>query len=77
MTWAEDSAIGSKLAVRGSAIEAYWNFNLMGEKNLPAQIRYTHAQHDYTPNIRCTGWVKPVDTDIEADDIRLSVSYRY
>ena len=77
MTWAEDSAIGSKIAVRGSAIEAYWNFNLMGEKNLPAQIRYTHAQHDYTPNIRCTGWVKPVDTDIEADDIRLSVTYRY
>jgi hypothetical protein len=77
MTWAEDTAIGSKLAVRGSAIEAYWNFNLMGEKNLPAQIRYTHAQHDYTPNIRCTGWVKPVDVDIEADDIRFSVSYRY
>ena len=77
MTWAEDSAIGSKLAIRGSAIEAYWNFNLMGEKNLPAQIRYTHAQHDYTPNIRCTGWVKPVDVDIEADDIRLSISYRY
>jgi hypothetical protein len=77
MTWAEDSAIGSKVAVRGSAIEAYWNFNLMGEKNLPAQIRYTHAQHDYTPNIRCTGWVAPKDVDIEADDIRLSVSYRY
>ncbi len=77
MTWAEDTAIGSKLAVRGSAMEAYWNFNLMGEKNLPAQIRYTHAQHDYTPNIRCTGWVKPVDVDIESDDIRLSVSYRY
>jgi hypothetical protein len=77
ITWAEDSAIGSKVAVRGSAIEAYWNFNLMGEKNLPAQIRYTHAQHDYTPNIRCTGWVKPVDVDIEADDIRLSVSYKY
>ncbi|SFV54205.1 hypothetical protein MNB_SV-12-890 [hydrothermal vent metagenome] len=77
MTWAEDSAIGSKLAVRGSAIEAYWNFNLMGEKNLPAQIRYTHAQHDYTPNIRCTGWVAPKEVDIEADDIRLSVSYRY
>ncbi|NEW61734.1 DUF3373 family protein [Sulfurovum sp. bin170] len=77
ITWAEDTAIGSKLAVRGSAIEAYWNFNLFGEKNLPAQIRYTHAQHDYTPNIRCAGWVAPVETDIEADDIRLSVSYRY
>ncbi|NOZ90895.1 MAG: DUF3373 family protein [Epsilonproteobacteria bacterium] len=77
MTWAEDTAIGSKLAVRGSAYEAYWNFNLMGEKNLPAQIRYTHVQHDYTPNIRCSGWVKPVDVDIESDDIRFSVSYKY
>ncbi len=77
MTWAEDTAIGSKLAVRGDAYEAYWNFNLMGEKNLPAQIRYTHIQHDYTPNIRCSGWVKPVDVDIESDDIRFSVSYKY
>ena len=77
MTWAEDTAIGSKISTRGHAIEAYWNFNLMGEKNLPAQIRYTHAQHDYTPNIRCTGWVKPKEVDIEADDIRISVSYRY
>ncbi len=77
MTWAEDSAMGSKIAVRGDAYEAYWNFNLMGEKNLPAQIRYTHLQHDFTPNIRCTGWVKPQDVDIEADDIRFSVSYKY
>ena len=77
MTWAEDSAIGSKLAVRGEAYEAYWNFDLFGEKNLPAQIRYTHAQHDYTPNIRCSGWVTPNRVDLEADDIRLSVSYKY
>ena len=77
MTWAEDTAIGSKLAVRGEAVEAYWNFNLFGEKNLPSQIRYTHVQHDYTPNIRCTGWVTPKKVDIEADDIRVSVSYKY
>jgi hypothetical protein len=77
MTWAEDTAVGSKLAVRGEAVEAYWNFNLFGEKNLPSQIRYTHIQHDYTPNIRCTGWVTPNKVDIEADDIRVSVSYKY
>ena len=77
MTWAEDTAIGSKIAVRGNAIEAYWNFNLFGAKNLPSQIRYSHIQHDYTPNIRCTGWVKPVAVDIEADDIRLAVSYKF
>jgi len=77
MTWAEDTAIGSKLAVRGDAYEAYWNFNLFGEKNLPSQVRYTHIQHDYTPNIRCSGWVAPQNVDIEADDIRFSVSYKY
>ena len=77
MTWAEDSAMGSKLAVRGDAYEAYWNFNLFGEKNLPSQIRYTHEQHDYTPNIRCSGWVAPKAVDIEANDIRVSVSYKY
>ena len=77
MTWAEDTAIGSKIAVRGDAYEAYWNFDLFGEKNLPAQIRYTHAQHDYTPNNKCAGWVTPQAVDIEADDIRVSVSYRY
>jgi len=77
MTWAEDSAIGSKIAVRGDAYEAYWNFNFLGQKNLPAQIRYTHLQHDYTPNIRCSGWVAPQKVDIEADDIRFSISYKY
>ncbi len=77
MTWAEDSAMGSKVAVRGDAYEAYWNFNLFGEKNLPAQIRYTHEQHDYTPNIRCSGWVAPVPVDIEADDLRVAVTYKY
>jgi hypothetical protein len=77
MTWAEDSPTGSKIAVRGDAYEAYWNFFLMGEKSLPAQIRYTHIQHDYTPNIRCSGWVAPKPVDIESDDIRFSVSYKY
>jgi hypothetical protein len=77
MTWAEDSPTGSKIAVRGDAYEAYWNFYLMGEKSLPAQIRYTHIQHDYTPNIRCSGWVAPQSVDIESDDIRFSVSYKY
>ncbi|MEA1891560.1 MAG: DUF3373 family protein [Campylobacterota bacterium] len=77
MTWAEDTAIGSKIAVRGSAYEAYWNFNLFGVKYLPSQIRYTYAQHDYTPNVKCAGWVKPVEVDITAQDLRFAVSYRY
>ena len=77
MTWAEDTAIGSKIAVRGSAYEAYWNFNLFGVKHLPSQVRYTYLQHDYTPNINCAGWVTPTEVDITAQDLRLAVSYRY
>jgi hypothetical protein len=77
MTWAEDTAIGSKIAVRGDAYEAYWNFDLFGVEYLPAQIRYTYAQHDYTPNINCAGWVDFKSVDITAQDLRFSVSYRY
>lgn len=77
MTWAEDTAIGSKIAVRGDAYEAYWNFNLFGVEYLPSQIRYTYAQHDYTPNINCAGWVDSKPVDITAQDLRFSVSYRY
>ncbi|MBN2767967.1 MAG: DUF3373 family protein [Campylobacterales bacterium] len=77
MTWAEDTAIGSKIAVRGDAYEAYWNFNLFGEEYLPAQIRYTYVQHDYTPTINCAGWVPVEGVDITAQDLRFSVSYKY
>jgi len=77
MTWAEDTAIGSKIAVRGDAYEAYWNFDLFGVKYLPSQVRYTYMQHDYTPNINCAGWVTPEAVDIVAQDLRLSVNYRY
>jgi hypothetical protein len=77
MTWAEDTAIGSKIAVRGDAYEAYWNFNLFGVKYLPSQIRYTYAQHDFTPNINCSGWVEPVAVDITSQDLRVAVSYKY
>jgi len=77
MTWAEDSAMGSKIAVRGSVYEAYWNFDLFGVKHLPSQVRYTYAQHDYTPNVSCAGWITPVEEKITASDVRVSVSYRY
>ncbi|MEA2099210.1 MAG: DUF3373 family protein [Campylobacterota bacterium] len=77
ITWAEDTAIGSKIAVRGSAYEAYWNFNLFGVKYLPSQVRATYVQHDYTPNNRCAGWIAPVAIDMTATDLRLAVSYRY
>jgi len=77
MTWAEDTALGSKVAVRGDAYEAYWNFDLFGVKYLPSQIRYTYLQHDYAPNINCAGWVPPTPVDITAQDLRFSITYRY
>jgi hypothetical protein len=77
MTCEEDTASGSKVAVRGNAYEAYWNFDLFGVKYLPSQIRYTYAQHDFTPNVNCAGWVTPVKEDITAQDLRFTVSYRY
>jgi hypothetical protein len=77
MTWAEDTAMGSKLAVRGDVYEVYWNFDLFGVKYLPSQIRYTYAQHDYTPNINCAGWVPSKEVDITAQDLRFFVTYSY
>jgi hypothetical protein len=77
MTWAEDTAIGSKIAVRGDAFEAYWNFDLFGVKYLPTQVRYTYVQHDYTPNINCAGWIGSEEVDITAQDLRFAVTYRY
>jgi hypothetical protein len=77
MTWAEDTAMGSKIAVRGDVYEAYWNFDLFGVKYLPSQIRYTYAQHDYTPNVNCAGWVPSKEVDITAQDLRFFITYAY
>jgi len=77
MTWAEDTAIGSKISVRGDAYEAYWNFDLFGVKYLPSQVRYTYVQHDYTPNVNCAGWIDSEEVDITAQDLRFAVTYRY
>jgi hypothetical protein len=77
MSWSEDTNMGSKIAVRGKAYDVYFNFNLFGEKYLPAQIRYTYAEHDFTPNITCSGWTAPQEVDLTSSDIRFSLSYRY
>jgi len=45
-TYAEDTMVGSKLAVRGDAIEAYYTQPLT--KSLDAQIRYTKINYDYS-----------------------------
>jgi len=47
ITYAEDTNIGSKIAARGSAYEAYFTENLV-EDILSLQIRYTYIDYDYT-----------------------------
>jgi len=44
-TYSEDTMIGSKLATRGDAFEAYFNYQLTDA--LSAQIRYTKIDYDY------------------------------
>jgi hypothetical protein len=45
-TYSEDTMIGSKMATRGDAIEAYFTYQLTDA--LSAQIRYTKIDYDYT-----------------------------
>jgi len=45
-TYAEDTMIGSKMATRGDAIEAYFTYQLTDA--LSAQVRYTKIDYDYT-----------------------------
>jgi len=47
MTYGEDTIIGSKIAARGQAYEAYYTFPLIG-KMLTGQLRYTYIDYDYT-----------------------------
>ena len=77
ITWAEDTLIGSKISVRGSAYEVYYNNQLFGMKYLTGELRYTRINHEYTPNIRCSGWVAPEKVDIKADSLRFSIRYKY
>ena len=45
-TYAEDTMIGSKIAARGDAFEAYFTYQLTDA--LSAQLRYTKIDYDYT-----------------------------
>jgi hypothetical protein len=45
-TYAEDTMIGSKMAVRGDAWEAYFTWHI--NDALSAQVRYTKIDYDYT-----------------------------
>jgi hypothetical protein len=45
-TYAEDTMIGSKIAARGNAYEAYFTYQLTDA--LSAQLRYTKIDYEYT-----------------------------
>jgi len=46
MTYGEDTAVGSKIAARGTAWEAYYNKSLT--KALSSSVRFTQIDYDYT-----------------------------
>ncbi len=46
-TYGEDTMVGSKLAARGTAYEAYYTQPILGNV-LSAQLRYTKIDYDYT-----------------------------
>ena len=82
-TYGEDTLVGSKLATRGDAYEAYYDLPLVG-KNLTAQLRYTYIDYDYTGSDTFFGWTgTPTDVDTtpgavqSATNVRLYLRYRY
>jgi hypothetical protein len=82
-TYGEDTLIGSKLAVRGNAYEAYWTQPIIG-KMFTMQVRYTYLDYDYTGS---QGFMGDFGTPIKvednpnaidtAQDIRVYFRYRY
>jgi len=86
-TYAEDTMIGSKMAVRGDAIEAYWSQPLI-DNIFSMQVRYTQINYDYTGSNAFFGdggkpltlaaakamGMDPVET---AQDLRIYFRYRY
>lgn len=77
MVWAEDTSIGSKIAVRGDAYEMYWNTNFFGSKHITSQVRYTYVKHNFTPNRNCAGWVASEEADMTARNLRLAITYKF
>ena len=91
-TYGEDTMAGSKLAVRGSAYEAYWTQAIIS-KAFSMQLRYTYLDYDYTGSNGFFGdGGKPmsmsdvkkaqaggtqIDAVDTAQDIRLYFRYRY
>lgn len=86
-TYGEDTMIGSKLAVRGKAYEAYWTQPLIKDV-FSMQIRYTYLKYDYTgsnaffgdagaPMSMSDAKAAGMDPVEKAQDIRVYFRYRY
>ena len=90
-TYGEDTMIGSKMATRGSAYEAYWTQPIIkkdGKSVFSMQIRYTYLDYDYTGSNAFFG---DAGTPVEigsaaaiamnavesAQDLRIYFRYRY
>lgn len=84
-TYGEDTLIGSKLAARGTAIEAYYTQPM--SKNLSFQIRHTQIKYDYAGSdmffgnsgmpsfaMQSAGGADPVK---EATNTRAYIRYQY
>lgn len=90
ITYGEDTNIGSKVAARGDAYEAYMTEYLV-EDILSLQLRYTFIDYDYTGSNgffgNSSGNAMSIDDAVaagnganvvdEAQDIRLYLRYRY
>jgi len=85
-TYAEDTMIGSKLATRGDAIEAYYTQPIT--KSLSAQVRITKIDYDYsgsnaffgdngTPMSMVQAQAARMNPVEKAEDIRAYVRYRF
>ncbi len=82
-TYGEDTLVGSKLAARGDAYEAYYILPLVS-KNLTAQLSYIYIDYDYTGSDMFFGSTgTPMDVDKtpgavkSAQEVRASLRYRY
>jgi len=67
-TYGEDTMIGSKLAARGDAYEAYYTYKI--NKALSAQIRYTYIDYEYTGS---NGFFSSTGTPLKISDVKAGV----
>ncbi len=86
VTYGEDTMAGSKIAARGTAVEAYYQKPI--NKALSWDLRYTNIKYDYTgsnsffgedgtPMTMAEAIAQGQNPVKEARDIRASVSYRF